>query len=60
MPELSGAMRKRRMGTAKNFTLLLLLYLTQQKSQGMKQLMAGGGVALIGTTLVPLLTGLFG
>ena len=60
MPELSGAMRKRRMETAKNFTLLLLLYLTQPKSQGMKQLMAGGGVALIGTTLVPLLTGLFG
>ena len=30
------------------------------KSQGMKQLRAGGGVALIGTTLVPLLTGLFG
>ena len=30
------------------------------KSQGMKQLMAGGGVALIGTTLVPLLKGLFG
>ena len=29
-------------------------------SQGMKQLMAGGGVALIGITLVPLLTGLFG
>ena len=29
------------------------------KSQGMKQLMAGGG-ALIGMTLVPLLTGLFG
>jgi len=26
----------------------------------MKQLMAGGGVALIGTTLVPLLAGLFG
>ena len=60
MPELSGAMRKRRMGTAKNFTLLLLLYLTQTKSQGMKQLMAGGGVALIGVTLVPLLSGLFG
>ena len=59
MPELSGAMRKRRMGTAKNFTLLLLLYLTQPKSQGMKQLMAGGGVALIGITLVPLLSGLF-
>ena len=30
------------------------------KSQGMKQLMAGGGVALIGTVLVPLLSGLFG
>ena len=30
------------------------------KSQGMKQLMSGGGVALIGITLVPLLTGLFG
>ena len=27
--------------------------------QGIKQLMAGGGVALIGTTLVPLLSGLF-
>ena len=30
------------------------------KSQGMKQLMAGGGVALIGMILVPQLTGLFG
>lgn len=29
------------------------------KSQGMKQLMAGGGVALIGTQLIPLLSGLF-
>ena len=29
------------------------------KSQGIKQLMAGGGVALIGITLVPLLSGLF-
>ncbi|MFR7396548.1 MAG: Maff2 family mobile element protein [Blautia wexlerae] len=37
------------MGTAKFFTLLLLLYRTLAKSQGMKQLMAGGGVALIGT-----------
>ena len=27
---------------------------------GIKQLMAGGGVVLIGTTLVPLLSGLFG
>ena len=30
------------------------------KSQGIKQLMAGGGVALIGTILVPLLSGRFG
>ena len=59
MPDLSGTMRKCRIGTAKNFTLLLLLYITQPKSQGMKLLMAGG-VALIGTTLVPLLSGLFG
>ena len=29
------------------------------ESQGMKQLMACGGVALIGITLVPLLSGLF-
>ena len=29
------------------------------KSQGMKQLMAGGGVALIGMQLIPLLAGLF-
>ena len=27
---------------------------------GIKQLIAGGGVALIGITLVPLLSGLFG
>ena len=30
------------------------------KSQGIKQLMAGGGVALIGTFVVPLLSGVFG
>jgi len=29
------------------------------KSQGMKQLMAGGGVALLGMTLVPMLATLF-
>jgi len=29
------------------------------KSQGIKQLMAGGGVILLGVTLVPLLSGLF-
>ena len=60
MPDLSDTVAKCRMGTAKNFTLLLLLYHTRAKSQGMKQLMAGGGVALIGLTLVPLLSGLFG
>jgi len=52
-------MRKRRIGTAKFFTLLLLLYRTSAKSQGMKQLMAGGGVALIGMQLIPLLASLF-
>ena len=30
------------------------------KSQGIKQLMSGGGVILIGTQLIPLLSGLFG
>ena len=30
------------------------------KSQGIKQLMAGGGVVLIGVQLIPLLSGLFG
>jgi hypothetical protein len=29
------------------------------KSQGVKQLMAGGGVILLGVTLVPLLANLF-
>ena len=29
------------------------------KSQGMKQLMAGGGIILLGTTLIPLLSGYF-
>lgn len=29
------------------------------KSQGVKQLMAGGGIAVIGTTLIPLLSTLF-
>ena len=52
-------MRKCRIGTAKFFTLLLLLYRTSVKSQGMKQLMAGGGVVLVGTQLIPLLANLF-
>ena len=34
------------------------LLLSASKSQGIKQLMAGGGVALIGLTLIPLLSGL--
>ena len=34
MPDLSGTMRKCRIGTAKNFTLLLLLYITQPNMQG--------------------------
>ena len=53
-------MAKCRIGTAKFFTLLMLLYHTLAKSQGVKQLVAGGGVALIGVTLVPLLSGLLG
>ena len=60
MPDLSDTMRKCRIGTAKFFTLLLLLYRTSVKSQGIKQLMAGGGIALVGATLIPLLSGLFG
>ena len=59
MPDLSDTAAKCRIGTAKNFTLLLLLYQTQAKSQGIKQLMAGGGVVLIGLQLIPLLSGLF-
>ena len=52
-------MAKCRIGTAKFFTLLLLLYRTSAKSQGIKQLVAGG-VTLIGVTLIPLLSGLLG
>ena len=59
MPDLSDTVAKCRIGTAKNFTLLLLLYITQPKSQGMKQLMAGGGIIVLGTTLIPLLSTLF-
>jgi len=36
------------------------LSLSGAKSQGIKQLMAGGGIALVGATLIPLLSGLFG
>ena len=44
----------------KIFTFLLFFYHTSAKSQGRKQLVAGGGVALIGMILVPQLTRLFG
>jgi len=37
----------------------LLPYGHCPKSQGIKQLMAGGGVVLIGMNLIPLLSGLF-
>ena len=59
MPDLSGTMRKCRIGTAKNFTLLLLLYHTQIKSQGIKQLMSGGGIIIVAQTVIPQLTTLF-
>ena len=52
-------MAKCRIGTAKFFTLLMLLYHTLAKSQGMKQLMAGGGIVLLGMNLIPLLANLF-
>ena len=52
-------MAKCRIGTAKFFTLLLLLYRTSAKSQGIKQLMAGGGIILLGTALIPVLGTLF-
>ena len=59
MPDLSGAAYECRIGTAKFFTLLLLLYHTLAKSQGIKQLMAGAGIMLLGTTLIPQLATLF-
>lgn len=59
MPDLSDTVAKCRMGTAKNFTLLLLLYHTQVKSQGVKQLMAGGGIVIVAQTVIPQLTSLF-
>lgn len=59
MPDLSDTVAKCRMGTAKNFTLLLLLYHTQAKSQGIKQLMSGGGIIIVAQTVIPQLTTLF-
>ena len=43
----------------KIFTLLLLLYRTSVKSQGMKLLMAGAGIVIIAQTVIPQLTTLF-
>jgi hypothetical protein len=37
----------------------LLRYDPCAKSQGIKQLMAGGGIVVLGTTLIPLLSTLF-
>ena len=50
-----------RCGAGEKLEITSKAYLSQSasKSQGMKQLMAGGGIILLGTTLVPLLTGLF-
>ena len=61
MPDLSDTVAKCRMGTAKKFyTSIASLSHINKESGCMKQLMAGGGVALIGITLIPLLSGLFG
>lgn len=59
MPDLSDTVAKCRIGTAKNFTLLLLLYHTSIKSQGIKQLMSGGGIIIVAQTVIPQLTTLF-
>ena len=59
MPDLSDTKLKCRIGTAKNFTLLLLLYRTQAKSQGIKQLMSGGGIIIVAQTVIPQLSTLF-
>ena len=59
MPDLSDTVAKCRIGTAKFFTLLLLLYHTSVKSQGVKQLMAGGGIVIVAQTVIPQLTSLF-
>ena len=44
---------------AKFFTLLLLLYHTSAKSQGMKQFAAGAGIIIIAQTVIPQLATLF-
>ena len=59
MPDLSDTVAKCRIGTAKFFTLLLLLYRISAKSQGIKQLMSGGGIIIVAQTVIPQLTTLF-
>lgn len=44
MPDLSDTVAKCRIGTAKNFTLLLLLYHTQIKAKGKVVFVVDGGV----------------
>ena len=50
-----------RCGAGENSAIVSKNYLSLSgaKSQGMKQLMAGGGIAVVGLTLIPLLAGLF-
>ncbi|WP_431833754.1 Maff2 family mobile element protein [Aedoeadaptatus acetigenes] len=47
------------MGENPEITSKDYLSLSGAKSQGIKQLMAGGGVVLIGTQLIPQLSSLF-
>nr|WP_294430494.1 MULTISPECIES: Maff2 family protein [Clostridia] len=56
---MSDTRAKCRIGTAKFFTLLLLLYHTSVKSQGIKQLMSGGGIIIVAQTVIPQLSSLF-
>jgi len=50
-----------RCGAGEKLEITSKAYLSQSaaKSQGIKQLMAGGGVILLGMTLVPMLATLF-
>jgi hypothetical protein len=41
------------------YTSITSLSHISKKPQGMKQLMAGGGIIVLGTTLIPLLSTLF-
>ena len=59
MPDLSDTVAKCRMGTAKKFYTSIASLSNTSKVPGMKQLMAGAGVAVVGMVLVPLLSGLF-